>query len=103
MKRNFSWNGFDIVPLGGIRVRIIDEDYDSTTEIQTAFTDTRYNFNNNDMDDDSLITFYKILESLSYDQAKDSNWKRTGPFKKDLKKRVDKIRNPPLALPADDN
>ena len=63
----------------------------------------RYNFNINDMDDESVLPFYKILESLDYDHAKDSNSKRSKFSKKELKKRVDTILNPPLALPPAEN
>ena len=57
LEGNFSWNGHDIVPIRVNRVRINHEDYDLTPEIQTAFTDTRYNSNNKDMDDESVLAF----------------------------------------------
>ena len=38
---NCSWSGHEIIPLGGDRVRISDEDYALFPQIQTAFTDTR--------------------------------------------------------------
>ena len=46
----------------------IEDDYDLTPEIQTAFTDARYNFNNIIMDDEKVLTFHKILESVDYDR-----------------------------------
>ena len=55
------------------------------------------------MDDESVSTFRKMLETDDYDHAKDSNSKRTKSIKKDFKKRVDKIQNPTLALAADEN
>ena len=53
------------------------------------------------MDNESFLTFDKILDTLDYDPAKDSNSKRTKSIKHDLKKRVDKIRLSPLALQAE--
>ena len=73
----FSWGGKKVNPLGGNRVEIDAEEYNLTPEIQRAFTDTRYNFNNIDMDDESVLTFDKILNSLNYNPSKDSNSKRT--------------------------
>ena len=42
------------------------------------------------MDDESVLTFDKVLENLEYDHAKDL-------------KSVNKLSNPLLALPADEN
>ena len=53
--------------------------------------------------DEDVISFTKIVETYDYDHANDSNLKRTETFKKDLKKREDETRTPPLALPADEN
>ena len=50
------------------------------------------------MDDESVLTFDKILDSLNYDPSKDSNSKRAKSIKNDLKKRIHKIGNPLLAL-----
>ena len=61
----FSWGGKEVNPLGGNRVEIDGEEYNLTPEIQRPFTDTRYNFNNIDMDDESVLTFDKILNSLN--------------------------------------
>ena len=83
---NFSWNGYDIIPLGGNRVRVKSGDYDLTPEIQTAFTDTRYQFFNIDKDDQNILSFEKMLETLINNDAKNSKSKRTKPIKKDLKK-----------------
>ena len=55
------------------------------------------------MDDDSVPTFDKIPRSVKYDRRKDSSSKRTKSTKNDLTKRVDKNRNTPLALPANEN
>ena len=55
------------------------------------------------MDDEGVLTFDKILERVEYNCTKDSNLKRTESIENDLKKRVDKIRSPPLALPAHEN
>ena len=38
---NFSWNGYYISPFAGNRVRINEEDFDKTPDIQTASTDTK--------------------------------------------------------------
>ena len=82
----FSWGGKEINPLGGNRVEIDGEKYNLNPGSQRAFTDTRYNFNNIDMDDESVLTFDKILNSLHYNPSKDSNYKRTKPIKNDLRK-----------------
>ena len=95
---NFSWINKEVIPLGGNRVEIEGEEFDITPEIQKAFTDTRYNFNNTHMDDENALIFDKILYDLNYDPSKDSNSKRTKSIKNDLKKRVHKIKNPPLTL-----
>ena len=50
------------------------------------------------MHDENVLTFDKILNSLDYDPSKDSNSKRTKSIENDLKKRVHKIKNPPLTL-----
>ena len=55
----------EIIPLEGNRFEIKGEEYDLTPEILSAFTDTRYNFNNINMDDESVLTFDKILYSLN--------------------------------------
>ena len=55
------------------------------------------------MDDESVITFDKILERLDYDHAKNSNSKRTKSFSTDVRKRLNEFSNPTLALPADKN
>ena len=55
------------------------------------------------MSDEGVLPFTKILKTLHYDHAKDSNSKRTKSIKKDLNKRVSKIRKPRLALPTDEN
>ena len=56
---NFSWENSDIIPLGANRIRIIGEAFDLTPEIQTAFTDTISNFDNNIMDDQSVQNLKK--------------------------------------------
>ena len=47
-----------------------------------------------------VMTFNEILEVFIYDRAKNTHSKRKKSNKKNLTKRVDKILNPPLALPA---
>ena len=54
------------------------------------------------MDDESVLTFDKILNNLNYDPSKDSNSKRNKSIKNDLRRRVCKIENPPLTLPTND-
>ena len=81
---NISWNGLHIIPLGRKRVRIIDGDYDLTPEIQTAFSDTRYKFNNNAMDDESVLNLDKFLKTLKYNHAQNYNSKRIKSVEKDL-------------------
>ena len=58
-KGNYSRIVYDIVPLRGNRDEIKAEAYVITPEIQTAFTDTKYNFNNFDMDDENVTTLIK--------------------------------------------
>ena len=99
---NFSWNGYDIIPLGGNRMRIKDEDYDLTPGIQTAFTDTRNNFIDINIDERVLSTD-KILDTLLWDHTKYSIRKPTRSIEKDLIKRVDKILSPPSAAPPAGN
>ena len=94
----FSWNNKEVIPLGGNRVEIEGEEFNITPEIQKAFTDTKYNFNNTDMDDENVLIFNKMLNSLNYDSSQDSNSKRTKSIKNDLKKRVQKINNPLLNI-----
>ena len=67
---NFSRDGNDIIPWGEDRVQINITDYVFTPGIQNAFTDPRYNFNINDLDDESFITFNKILKKIDYDRRK---------------------------------
>ena len=55
------------------------------------------------MDNASVLTFLEILENIDYVHAIDSNSKRSKSIKKDLMKRVDEIRNSPLALPPIEN
>ena len=97
-----SWGGKEVNPLGGNRVEIDAEEYNLTPEIQRAFTDTRYNFNNIDIDDESVLTFDKNSNCLNYNPSKDSNSKQTKSIENDLRKRVYKIKNPPLTLPTND-
>ena len=55
------------------------------------------------LDDERVLTFEKNLERVKNNRAKHSISKRTKFFKNDLIKYVDKILNPPLALPVDEN
>ena len=52
------------------------------------------------MDDEKVLKFDKILESFFNDRAKNSNSKETKSNQKDLKMRVDEMRNPNLATPT---
>ena len=56
---NFPRNGYDNIPFGENRVRANEEDFDSTPEIQTAFTDTSYKFIIINMDDKSVLISVK--------------------------------------------
>ena len=95
---NFSWNNKEVIPLRGNRLEIDGEQFNVTPEIQKTFTDTNFNFNNTHMDDENVLIFDKILNSLNYDPSKDSKSKRTKFFKNDLKNRVHKIKNSPLRI-----
>ena len=55
------------------------------------------------MDDESVITFDKILETIENYRAKDSNSKSNKSIEIDPKKRVDSILKHPLLLPAVEN
>ena len=98
----FSWGGKEVNPLGEVRVEITGREYTLNPEFQRAFTYTRYNSNNIDTDDESVLTFDKKLNVLNYDPSKECNSKRTKSTKNDLRKRVYKIKNPPLTLPTND-
>ena len=81
--------------MGGNRARNGSEAYDLTPENETVFPDTRNNFNNIIMDEDSALVLHKVIESVKYDRAKDFKSKRTKSNKNDLTKRVEKTLNPP--------
>ena len=57
---NFHKLGKKSIPYKGNRVEIDGEEFNLTPEIQREVTDTRYNLNNIDMDDESVLTFDKI-------------------------------------------
>ena len=100
---NYSGNGYDIIALGGNRVKFNAEDFDSNPEIQTASTDMRYVFIKVEMIDDQALSCTKILESVKNDRTKYSISKRTKSVKIDITKRSDKIRILPLHLPPINN
>ena len=52
------------------------------------------------MDDESVLTSDKIPKIVKYDRTKDSNSERTKPDKNDRTNLADKIRDLPLASPA---
>ena len=81
---NFLWKVYTIIPFGRNTVKINGEDYDLTTEIQTAFTNTKFNFNGDDMDNESIITIDQNLEKFNNDSLEDSNSKGNKSIKKDL-------------------
>ena len=75
-----------------------DKEFDSSPEIQKAFTNTNYNFRN--MNDDDIINFANILGSVDYNTRLDSNSTRSKCIKTNLQNRNDKILNPLSSLPA---
>ena len=52
------------------------------------------------MNDDDIINFANILQTVGYKPRLDSNSTRSKYIKNNLQNRVDKIVEPPLSLPA---
>ena len=87
-----TWNGVIIKPLGDNRVKIGNDEYNLTPEIQKALTQTNYNFKN--MNDDDILNFTNILKSVNYSLDKDFHSTRRNSIKNYLPKRIEKIVNP---------
>ena len=56
-------------------------------------TSTNYNFKN--MNDDDILNFANILETVDYNPRQDSYSTRSKYIKNNLQNRIDKILNPP--------
>ena len=91
-----SWNGVLMQVLGDNRVKIGDDQYELTPEIQKALSETKYDFKN--MNDDEIINFSNILKSVNYTPDKDTYSARRRYIEKNLQKRVENILNPPMSL-----
>ena len=82
-----------LTPLGDNKIKIDNKEFNLTPEIQKAFTNTNYNFKN--MNDDDILNFANILETVDYNHKQDSHSTRSKYIKNNLQNRVDKILNPP--------
>ena len=87
-----SWNDKVIIPLGDNKIKIDNKEFNLTPEIQKAFTNTNYNFKS--MNDDDILNFANILETVDYNPKQDTHSTRSKYIKNNLQNRVDKILNP---------
>ena len=70
-----SWNNKVIEPLGGNKIKIDNKEFNLTPEIQKALTSTNYNFKN--MNDDDILNFANILETVDYNSKQDTHSARS--------------------------
>ena len=75
-----SWNNKVIEPLGGNKIKIDNKEFNLTPEIQKAMTNTNYNFKNMKNDDD-ILNFANILETVDYNPKQDSHSGRSNILK----------------------
>ena len=73
------------------KIDINGREFNLTPEIQKAMTSTNYNFKN--MNDDDILNFANILETVDYNPRQDSHSTRSKYIKNNLQNRVDKILN----------
>ena len=91
------WNEILIKPLGDNRIRIKNEEYDISPDIQACFTNTK--LTTKFLDNFEKETVYNILQNVGfYDNIPKIGFKaaRTKDALYDLPKAIDEIRNPPL-------
>ena len=94
----YMFNGVNVDPMGGNNVKIGNNTYEITPEIQEALTKTSYNFTK--MSDDDILTFSKILNDINYNPNSDRESTRRDYIGDKLESRVKKILNPPIAAIA---
>ena len=75
------------------KIKIDNKEFTLTPEIQKAMTNTNYNFKS--MNDDDVLNFANILETVDYNHKQDTHSARSKYIKNNLQNRVDKILNPP--------
>ena len=91
-------NDIYINPVGGNDMKIGENIYEITPEIQKALTNTSYNFDK--MSDKDILIFARILDEIKYKPDDDNKSKRRDYIKTKLLLRVQKILNPPIAAIA---
>ena len=69
--------------------------YELTPEIQKALIETIYEFD--EMSDNDILTFSRILYEINYDPKTDRKSKRREYIRNELPSRVQKVLNPPIA------
>ena len=91
-------NDIYINPMGGNNMKIGENIYELTPEIQKALTETNYKFNK--MSDNDILNFSNILREINYDPDTDRKSGRREYIRNKLASRVQKILNPPLSTIA---
>ena len=69
-----------------IKSKFDNKEFNLTPEIQKAFTNTNYNFQK--MNDDDILNFTNILQTVDYNPNLDSNSTRTKYIKNNIYKTV---------------
>ena len=87
-------NGVDFKIVGENSLKIGNNTYELTPEIQKALTQTEYDFNK--MSDKDIFIFSRILDEINYNPDGDRESKRQKYIKNKLESRVEKILNPPI-------
>ena len=91
-------NDINFTPVGGNDMKIGENIYEITPEIQKALTNTSYNFDK--MSDKDILICARILDEIKYKPYDDNKSKRRDYIKTKLLSRVQKILNPPIAAIA---
>ena len=92
------FNGVLINPLGGNDVKIGNNIYELTPEIQKALLQTDYKFDK--MSDNDILVFNQIIKEIKYDSKTDRKSKRREYIRDELPSRVRNILEPPIATIA---
>ena len=95
--KKIFWNKNSIIPLGGNRISINDEEYNIKPNIQNYFTKTYHTTKN--MSNEDKLTIYDILKNIGFYSTHHVRGLRSFRMQDalyNLPKAVDKIRNPPL-------
>ena len=91
------WKNTPIIPLGGNRISIDDEEYDIKPNIQNYFTKTYLTTKH--MSNEDKLTIYDILTAVGFYSTRHVRGVNSFRMKDalyNLPKAVEKIRNPPL-------